>query len=161
MSNEKSIKRLLDDCEASGNTNLKSVVLTALNTGMRLLEILNLRVNDLDFDNSLICIKNRKTKKGRQVPMNMDLRAILTEHLKEHQAQHVFCDHKGNALTSTALQRALRNTGTTIKFSDLRRYVASQLVASNVALITIQNILGYAKIDAMVKSVHHAMAENR
>ena len=51
-------------------------------TGMRLMECVRLRVQDVDFDRNLILVRNGKGNKDRVVPFPEILRTPLAEHLK-------------------------------------------------------------------------------
>lgn len=63
------------------NPNLKPILITALNTGMRKNEILTLRWTNIDLDISVITIEhtNTKTKTTRRIPINSVLRKLLLE----------------------------------------------------------------------------------
>ena len=52
------------------------VALTALDTGMRIQELLDLRRSDADFDNLLFRVHG-KGNKQRLVPMSIELRKLL------------------------------------------------------------------------------------
>ncbi|MFA5923825.1 MAG: integron integrase [Methylococcaceae bacterium] len=57
-------------------------------TGMRLMECVRLRVQDVDFDQNLIMVRDGKGQKDRVVPFPQSLRQLLTDHLQERQRLH-------------------------------------------------------------------------
>ncbi len=57
-------------------------------TGMRLMEALRLRVQDLEFDRGLIVVRRGKGDKDRIVPLPESLADPLARHLKEVRALH-------------------------------------------------------------------------
>ena len=57
-------------------------------TGMRLLEGLQLRVKDLDFERNEIVVRNGKGGKDRHTMLPVSLRAAIKEHLAKVQARH-------------------------------------------------------------------------
>jgi len=57
-------------------------------TGMRLMECVRLRVNDIDFSHSLIIVRDGKGNKDRRVPLPQRYRELLQAHLGEIRAQH-------------------------------------------------------------------------
>ncbi|MCC5809140.1 MAG: integron integrase [Ectothiorhodospiraceae bacterium] len=57
-------------------------------TGMRLMESLRLRVQDLEFDRGLIVVRRGKGDKDRIVPLPESLVEPLTEHLESARALH-------------------------------------------------------------------------
>jgi len=50
---------------------------------LRKSELLNLMVNDIDFDNNTIFIRQWKWKKDRLIPLNSDLKVYIKEYLKD------------------------------------------------------------------------------
>ena len=58
-------------------------------TGMRLLEGLQLRVKDLDFERNEILVRNGKGGKDRHTMLPVSLRAPIEEHLARVRARHV------------------------------------------------------------------------
>lgn len=73
------IDELLNSCDSLKNAKYtKPIVVVALNTGMRLKEILNLKWKNLDFTNNLIYIETSKSGKCAYIPMN----SIVKETLK-------------------------------------------------------------------------------
>ena len=56
--------------------------------GLRLKEVLSIRLQDLDFDNNLLYIRRGKGDKDRVVPLPRSLRQPLKHHLKVLQRLH-------------------------------------------------------------------------
>jgi integrase len=63
-------KTLLD----SSPNHIRPILITALNTGMRYRELLNLKWDDVDLDSNYIHVKTSKTGKDRKIPINQTLR---------------------------------------------------------------------------------------
>ncbi len=63
------------------NPYLRAIIITALNTGMRKMEILSLNWSNLDLKNGVITIDqtNTKTKKARRIQMIITMRILLKE----------------------------------------------------------------------------------
>lgn len=57
-------------------------------TGMRLMEAIRLRVQDIDFDRAMIVVRDGKGKKDRVVPFPESLHATLRRHLEKTKARH-------------------------------------------------------------------------
>ena len=66
-------KALLD----SSHEHLKPILITALNTGMRYGELLNLTWNDVDLESGYIHVRQSKSGKSRNIPMNESVRETL------------------------------------------------------------------------------------
>jgi integrase len=73
------IQRLLVEC----NGHLRPIVQIALNTAIRLREILYLKWCNVDFNRNIIIVTQTKSKKNRIVPMN-DLVIEALQELQEN-----------------------------------------------------------------------------
>jgi integrase len=59
--------------------HLRAILITALHTGMRRGEILNLKWADIDHSNGYIHVRKSKSGNGRKIPINETLRETLLE----------------------------------------------------------------------------------
>jgi integrase len=75
--------------------HLKPIIITALNTGMRLGELLNLRWENVGLKREVITVINTKDKEKRYIPTNNHLKETLK--CVKLTNDRVFCD---NALLS-------------------------------------------------------------
>lgn len=148
--------RLLDNSAA----HLKIVIITALNTGMRIGEIVSLRWEEVDLENNIITItqKNSKSKKERKLHVNPILRPILVElRLKAGSKEHVFLNIKGEKINKirTAFKGACRRAGLTgIRFHDLRHTAATRMVESDINIVAVSKILGHSDIKTTMRYAH-------
>jgi len=55
--------------EASENVRDYAIIMTFLQTGIRLSELANLRLDDVDFDNKVLIVRHGKGKKDRHIPL--------------------------------------------------------------------------------------------
>jgi len=150
---QEEIDKLIGCCQPQ----LKPLVITALTTGMRKSEILNLKWQDVDFGTNLITIKDSKGGESRQIPINDTLREILFEIKKESQHEHVFLNIHGEPYKDfrTAFKKA--KNGAALKdftFHDLRHTFASHLVMANVNLKTVQELLGHKSMQMTMRYSH-------
>jgi len=83
---------LLDACEP----HLKSIVVTALNTGMRRGEILSLEWNrHVDLRHDFILLDQTKNGERREIPINQTLRSTLQGLVRHIHSPYVFTDLEG------------------------------------------------------------------
>ncbi len=78
------VRRLLSEVEP----NAWLVCALLYGCGLRLMEALRLRVQDIDFDQRLIVVRNGKGAKDRRAPLPAFVRDTLREHLRLAKAQH-------------------------------------------------------------------------
>ena len=64
-------------------------------TGMRLMEVVRLRVQDVDFGRNSIIVRDGKGRKDRMVPLPQSYRQSLEEHLKQLRRQFELDQQKG------------------------------------------------------------------
>jgi len=139
---------------------LKSVVLVALNTGLRRGEILNLKWQDVNFTERFIAVRETKSKKNRYVPMNQETFDLLRALFRHTSGDYVFPGVKpGQHLSESYVTHWF---GETVKeagiedfhFHDLRHTFASWLVMSGIDLTTVQQLLGHQTYQMTLKYAH-------
>lgn len=137
--------------------HLRPIVITALNTGMRKLEILNLKWANVDFDLKLISIIETKNNEIRYLPMNETLTEALESVKKYAYSPYVFCDNNGNHYgdIKKGFSSALKRAGiTNFRFHDLRHTFTSYLVMSGVDIRTVQELMGHKSIEMTIRYAH-------
>ena len=85
---EEQYKVILDYIEKStrsvyNKVLTKALVVMIVNTGLRAMEIANLKIEDVDLVNGIASVWLGKGNKNRKVGLNQDLIAVLQEYLKE------------------------------------------------------------------------------
>jgi integrase len=159
-------KRLLEIAEMIQQApHLKPILLVALNTGMRLGEILNLRWADINLEEQLITLTKTKNREIRYVDLNRTALTALKGWKKEGRDDiFVFCDCNGKPFGSikTAFNRAREKAGIprSFRFHDLRHTFASRLVMIGVDLRTVQELMGH-KTMAMTMRYSHLTPDHR
>lgn len=142
------------------------LILTALNTGLRIGELLALRWDDVDFERRQIHVRRSyirghvdtpKSGRDRVVPMTADIFASLRSY-RHLCGPLAFCNTDGSYLTDNQtkhLYRACRKA-----FLDefgwhvLRHSFASHLVMRGAPLKAVQELLGHATIDMTMRYAH-------
>jgi len=82
-------------------------------TGMRISEVLRLRVGDVDFKNDLITVRESKFHKSRLIPLHITVAAKLAQyHKRRHRhfpcAESFFVSQRGAPLPYGTIQRAFQ-----------------------------------------------------
>ena len=142
----------------AANSAVKSLVIAALDTGMRRGELLSLRFKDVDFERNVIHIRaeNAKSKKGRDIPIATTRLRTLLEWLRidgegnrKGPEAAVFSNEAGEPIKHfhTAWYAALRRASIAdLRFHDLRGEFASRLVEKGVPLSQVRDLLGHSSI---------------
>lgn len=159
---EDDAKHLIDHASAF----LKPVIITALNTGMRLGEIMHLTWNQVHIERVLdpyLELTETKNNKARHIPLNDDMIKLL-EGVQKRDDDFVFHGSLGQPLKciKVAWQNALRKSGITdFRFHDLRHTFASHFIMKGGDLLTLKEILGHSSMKMVERYAHLASAHKR
>lgn len=133
-------------------TRVHTMAVTALDTGLRLQELLNLTRQDVDLDNLILRVKG-KGNKHRLVPVSIELRKLLYRHLSKHEHARLFATMKGTGVTPRnadrdfkVMCRKLTITGVRCSFHTLRHSFAVNYLRAGGNLYYLQRILGHSSI---------------
>jgi integrase/recombinase XerD len=131
-------------------------------TGNRLNTTVNIKIGDIDFDNSLIKLTKTKNKNEQIIPITTQLRNILEEYLlyrKGEKEEYLFVNSDGKQLKRTSCQQALiyyikeqRNVNIT-SIHAFRRTFATMFVNNGGNLFALQQLLGHEKLETTRKYV--------
>jgi integrase len=147
------VKKLLDACHG----HIRPIVVTALNTGMRKGELLNLKWADIDFENKKITVVNSKNNESRVIPINQTLYDELLDLSKRSNGEYVFSERNGVPFRDIkkGFSAALKRAGIEdFRFHDLRHTFGSYLVMQGVDLRTVQQIMGHKDIKMTMRYSH-------
>jgi integrase len=132
--------------------HLRPAVITALHTGMRLSEILNLKWENVDFGERVITVEKAKSGKVRSIPMN---RVLVGE---------LFCLKSQDGTSDrvypfksirTAFENAKRRAGIEgLTFHDLRRTFGTRLLELGTNIRTIQKYYGHSSLVVTERYLH-------
>jgi len=155
-------QKLLDACPQY----LKLIVLTALHTGMRKGEILNLRWDQVDFFNREIKVENTKSGKPRFIPINdLLFEALKNEKRLNGKSQFVFPNPKTNKPfkdIKKSFAEAIKQSGIlSLRFHDTRHSFASRLVAAGVDIITVKELLGHHSVRVTERYTHSSTEQKQ
>jgi len=136
----------------NSSPHLVPILITALNTGMRKMEVLTLTWEDIDFDKNFITIRKEITKsnKARRIPINSKLRGVLLKQkIKTQHTGHVFLANEGlpySPKNPSALKRAFGTAFNKagikgLRFHDLRHAAATRIIENTGYIVAVSRIL--------------------
>lgn len=156
--NEEEVMQLLEACAPW----LHDLVLFALNTGMRMGEILELTWRGVDLTRRTVTVFRSKNGERRTIPVNQTVLTMLTAKAKVRSlvTDRVFCSKAYTPMESGHLRRAFRLALSKAKiedfrFHDLRHTFATTLVQSGIDLYKVQRLLGHKSPIMTQRYAHH------
>jgi integrase/recombinase XerD len=131
-------------------------------TGNRISSILNIKINDLDFDNALIQVNKTKNRKAQIIPMSATLATVLKEYLvyRKGESEHfLFCNTYGDKGEIRTYQAMLRNynrkRGIAKTSAHLYRHTfAKKWILNGGDIFRLQKILGHSDLSMVREYVN-------
>ena len=154
-------ERLINAC----SKEIRPIVITALNTGMRKSEILHLTWDRVDLKNRIILLDKTKNGERREIPINNTLFNALSEIIRNIKTDYVFYNPetlKPFYDVKKSWQKALKKSNILdFRFHDLRHSFASSLIMKGVDLTTLKELLGHKDVKMTLRYAHLAKGHIR
>ncbi len=145
------IRKLID---ALQNPKHNCIIQLLYGTGIRVGELVRLRMHDFDFDRNCIHIQRSKGAKDRIVMLPTALRdTLLNQHRLKLPTDFLFTNGRSERLTEASIQKIVHHAAVTAGISKvvtphtLRHSFATHLLESGTDIRYIQELLGHAKLE--------------
>ena len=143
---------------ASATPYIQDIALFALNTGLRIGEILSLKWEGVDLEKNLLTVFADKTHKIRPVPINSEARRVLEFWTLGRKNEFVFYNHEtGKPFVDLKTGFALACRKAEIEgvtWHTLRHTFASRLLDRGVDIVTVQQLLGHSTVIVTMRYTH-------
>ncbi|MBC3887786.1 tyrosine-type recombinase/integrase [Acetobacterium paludosum] len=143
---------------------VRTAVITLANTGLRISELSNLKLTDVDFETRIIKVREGKGNKDRIVPINQMLMKVLSHYLYEIRpnvkSDNFFATARTGKLSRQTVNEHLLATVKKLGWEKhvtahiLRHSFASALVSHNVSLSAVQKLLGHSDLKVTSRYIH-------
>ncbi len=158
ISEEKIVKYLF----AVENLKHRTILLLAYSAGLRVSEVVGLKLTDIDSDRMQIFVKSGKGKKDRIVPLSKTILLLLRGYYNEYKpVQWLFEGQiKGESYSVRSAQIIFKNAcaelllPANIGFHSLRHSYATHLLDSGTDVKYIQSLLGHNDIKTTLRYLH-------
>jgi site-specific recombinase XerD len=137
------------------NEDIRDLVIFAVNTGMRQMELIRLQWDQISFEKNIVILDNQnhitKGKKVRTIPLNATALNVVEKRFKNRNSKIVFTLN-GRILRQVYLSQVLgeyiedAGINTKLNFHSLRHTFASRLVQKGVSIYEVSKLLGHADI---------------
>lgn len=153
------VQAVLGQPDQSTFTGLRdyAMMMTLLETGIRVMELTNLQLHHIDFDNSCLTIPAGKGRKPRMVPVQFTCSKVLMRYL--HARSHmpfadVWVTLNNTPLHKAAIEKIVRDhcksaalTGVRGSCHTFRHTMAKFYLLNGGDMITLQYILGHTTLE--------------
>jgi site-specific recombinase XerD len=137
------------------NIKHKLMIQILFSSGLRVSELTNLEINDIDFDRNLIHVKGGKGNKDRTTITSENILANINKYLEEFKPlRFVFESHlAGKKLTTRSVQKIVANAAKSANINKqvtahtLRHSFATYLLENGTNIRYIQELLGHSRLE--------------
>ena len=144
----------------------KTIFMLAYGSGLRIGEIANLRVEDIDSKNMRIFIREGKGNKERYTMLSKQslemLRIYWSKYRQNKRRGRIFLSESGAAITVGVIREHFRRYRKKAKLSEkvtmhtLRHCYVTNLIENGATLIQVKELMGHSNIRSTMEYVHVA-----
>lgn len=137
---------------ATRNLKHRAILTTIYTHGLRISDLINLKIEHVDSKRGFLVVKQSKGKKDREVPLDKECLLLLREYFMEYRPEvFLFEGQDGGRYSVSSIRKVLshsvalaqvRKSGVTVH--TLRHSYATHLLEQGVDLRYIQELLGHA-----------------
>lgn len=159
---ESEIARLIEACAPE----LASVVTVALETGLRISELVLLTVEQIDFQRGTVTLEHQKNRKRSVLPLSQKalshLQTSVNGRLRTDSASSVFLRRCGKAWTDSSLRQAFYTSLSSAglgryRFHDLRHTFATRLLNRGVPFWQVQALGRWSSATMLERYGHYQL----
>lgn len=155
---------------STADGQMKQIIRFTLLTASRISEVLSLKIKDIDFDNGIINIFQRKSNSFKSIPLTKKLSELISEIIysdhceSDNSMKYLFHKKISNDqylklrtdTISKKFKKILRelNLSEDFKFHSLRHSAITELIHNNVPLNIVKEIAGHQSITTTMLYSH-------
>jgi site-specific recombinase XerD len=152
--NEKHLPQIIDkdkillSISQIKNLKHKSIISISYSVGLRVSEVINLKITDIDSNRMIIHIKNGKGRKDRIVPLSQNILELLREYYKQYKPKEYLFNGQNKQKYSSGSCNSIvkRYIGKEYHFHLLRHSCFTHLLEDGVDCHLIKRIAGHKDI---------------
>jgi len=161
LPNVLSVDEVIRLFRATGNIKHRAMLMLAYSGGLRVSEVINMRLSDIDSTRMIIHLHSAKGKRDRLVMLSEVFLEALRDYYRLYRPKEfVFEGQGGGRYSSRSIQlffkRAVKAAGIKkrVTFHSLRHCFATHLLESGTDLRRIQQLLGHQSIKTTMRYTH-------
>lgn len=150
LSKEEIVKMI----KMTDNSKHKLMIQILYSSGLRVSEIVNLKINDVDFNRKIVIIKGGKGRKDRISIISGVVLDNINKYLLEYKPlYYLFESYQSGKINIRSIQKAVKDAASRASVNkeasahSLRHSFATHLLEQGVNLRYIQSLLGHARLE--------------
>lgn len=149
-------EHLLNSITKIENLKHKSIISLAYSVGLRVSEIINLKIEDIDSKRMIIRINNAKGRKDRIVPLSQNVLELLREYYAEFKPnEYLFNGQNSKQYSSSSCNQIVKKyIDKKYHFHLLRHSCFTHLIENGTDCRLIQKIAGHSNIKTTEGYMH-------
>jgi site-specific recombinase XerD len=159
--------------EASDHIRDYAIIMTFLQTGIRLSELVNLQVDEVDLEHRILTVRQGKGKKDRHIPLVDEAVKALRNYLRYRNTELILDDDifflakNGTSLNVSSVKylvaKYVKKAGIRKKVSvhTLRHTFGAHKADKQMGVATLQELMGHKKKETTLKYIHLAKTNLR
>jgi site-specific recombinase XerD len=149
-----------------GNPKHRLIIELMYGTGMRVSELVNLRVKDFDFQGNYGWIRQGKGRKDRLFILPMRIKEKMLEHIATENLKSedwLFSGRSNNHYSVSSIQAIIKLAKSKAQIDKnvhphtLRHSFATHVIQNGYALMELQPLLGHSKLETTMVYLHTAL----
>ncbi len=143
------IKKMLNSCK---NDKEKLIFLLLYSTGLRVSELANLKLEDINLKDKFLVVRGGKGKKDRIIPLNDKIIELINSYLKNRKknSDYLINNKFGGKISTVYLEKIIREIGKRVGLKVtchmLRHSFATHMLENGADIRVIQEILGHERL---------------
>ncbi len=163
----KEVKKFIEQIKLNSSFRNYAIVSVIANTGLRISEVLSIRINNLYLDDNE-CRIFGKGNKQRTIILNERAIEVIQEYINNHRSKskyaatspYLFVSNKGDKLDTSTIQRIFNDYSKKITPHDLRHCFATNVLENGFLTIRgLQEQLGHSSLETTQIYTHPSKAE--
>lgn len=156
-------EEVIDLIQTTKNLKHRAIIGLLYSGGLRIGELLNIKLKDIDIDRSQIHVKNSKGRKDRTVIMSEVIKPLLLNYINTYKPSFYFIEGQtGNKYSASSVRSFIKKAskvagiGKFVTPHTLRHSYATHMLENGVDIRYIQELLGHSKPETTMIYTHVA-----
>ncbi|NRR92719.1 tyrosine-type recombinase/integrase [Winogradskyella undariae] len=156
-------EEVIDLLQVTKNLKHRAIIGLIYSSGLRIGELLNLQLRDIDLDRNQLYVKQGKGRKDRTVVLSQVLKPLLNNYISTYRPKTYFVEgQQGNIYSASSVRSFLKkscelaNISKSVTPHTLRHSFATHMLENGVDLRYIQVLLGHSKPETTMIYTHVA-----